>query len=52
MSWRDKSWRYTSAADSAKPGYLKRKFDRFRKEREHNRVEAAAKVRLMKKVMQ
>ena len=27
----DKSFVYTSAAESSKPGYLKRKFDRIRK---------------------
>lgn len=40
-------WRYTSAADSSKPGYLKRKFEKLRKQQEQNKAEAEAKVRII-----
>lgn len=44
----DPEWKYTTAANSSIPGYLKRKFDKFRKQQEQNQVEAKAKVRPLK----
>ena len=53
----DKSFRYTSAAESAKPGYLARRFAAERKrlaelaeQQKAADVEVKAKVRTMKKV--
>jgi hypothetical protein len=52
MSWLDPNWKYISAAESAKPGYLQRRFDEIRQrlleKAEQDRKDAeeqAAKVR-------
>lgn len=38
------AFRYSTAAESSKPGYLKRKFERIRKEQESARREAEQKT--------
>jgi hypothetical protein len=45
MSAHDKNWRYTTAEETKKPGYLKRKFDRIRAEQKANAEEAKDKVK-------
>jgi len=57
MSWLDREWQYVNAAETAKPGYLKRKFDRLRRElkaaeeqRTKNAAEVQAKVAAIRKV--
>lgn len=51
--WKDPDWQYVNAAETSKPGYLKRKFDRIRRklqaEQEKNRVEVEAKVASIKR---
>lgn len=55
----DKTFHYTNAANSAKPGYLRRKFDRIRREQKEREakqkaadeaisVEQAVKVHVLK----
>lgn len=49
----DRRFSYTNAADSAKPGYLKNKFDKIRRElaakSEAIKIEVQAKVRRISK---
>lgn len=44
MSVLDRSWKYRSADETAKPGYLKRRFEEIRKEQRERAKEQAAKV--------
>ena len=44
MSIRDKSWKYAPAAETAKPGYLRRKFDKIRRQQAEQKAATEAKV--------
>jgi hypothetical protein len=46
MNWRDKKWKYANAAETRKPGYLKRRFERIRREQaQQAKAEHEHKVR-------
>jgi hypothetical protein len=32
MSWRDPNWQYSNSTETAKPGYLRRKFKRIERD--------------------
>lgn len=49
MSWRDAKWKYISAAESAKPGYLAGRFAEIRREIEAKKKAGAEKVSPIKR---
>ena len=51
-TWRDPKFSYSTAAESRKPGYLKRRFERIRREQaEREKQERAAKVQPIRKAV-
>ncbi len=44
------TWRYATAAETRKPGYLKRKFDKIKREQAEQKAATEAKVQPMRKV--
>ena len=50
MSWRNPNWRYVNAADTQKPNYLRKKFEKIRKELGEQKRETELKVTPLKKV--
>lgn len=44
MSWLDPNWRYSNAAETNKPNYLRRKFERIQREIEAKKKADGQKV--------
>ena len=49
-NWRDPKFRYATAAETRKPGYLKRRFERIRREQaEKDKAERTENVQPIRK---
>ena len=44
--WRNPDWKYTPAAETAKPGYLERRFEEIRKQQEKEKTREDSNERL------
>lgn len=44
MSWRDPKWQYKDSVETAKPGYLQKRFDEIRRQQERERKATESRV--------